>query len=497
MRGWHRIFAGRLFNFRPALSCAVAIAVGILFAVKLRFYGVRAAAAPLAAGLIFAAACACFTLGNEAAEDPAKRWRVRLARFFAVCVGFFAGAGDFYLYAARYESAADVSGITYVTALVEESRETDKGVWYVLKNVSFDGRAAEGKLALYMYATGSKKIADEGSMVAFNAEISTNTAWTDEENGRENRAYEWRRDLRYEAAACKNFRVIGNAAGLFTRIRLRLKEALKKSASPEAYALGTAVLTGDTAEMDGELLDSFRYGGVAHIFAVSGLHVGALFAFLLAIFSKRRALPGAAKWLIAAESMGKAAALVQAVSPAAIFDAGFLLSFGAVAGILSLSPVISRLLSAWISARGRGRKALRGAVAAVSVSLGATAVTLPVMCRCFGYVSGASLLLNVFIVPLVSAAFPVFLALAAVAAAVPPLAGAALYLPSLALSGLSTLFYAADFSAFAIEFPFSAVSLVGYYGACLCAGDKVNLRYRVRVAGIFAGLFVCSAGFFL
>ena len=119
------------------------------------------------------------------------------------------------------------------------------------------------------------------------------------------------------------------------------------------------------------------------------------------------------------------------------------------------------------------------------------------MCRCFGYVSGVSLLLNVFIVPLVSAAFPVFLALAAVAAAVPPLAGAALYLPSLALSGLSMLFYAADFSAFAIEFPFSAVSLVGYYGACLCAGDKVNLRYRVRVAGIFAGLFVCSAGFFL
>lgn len=266
------------------MSCAVAIAVGILFAVKLRFYGVRAAAAPLAAGLIFAAACACFTLGNEAAEYPAKRWRVRLARFFAVCVGFFAGAGDFYLYAARYESAADVSGITYVTALVEESRETDKGVWYVLKNVSFDGRAAEGKLALYMYAAGSKKIADAGSMVAFNAEISANTAWTDEENGRENRAYEWRRDLRYEAAACKNFRVIGNAAGLFTRIRLRLKEALKKSASPEAYALGTAVLTGDTAEMDGELLDSFRYGGVAHIFAVSGLHVGALFAFLLAIF---------------------------------------------------------------------------------------------------------------------------------------------------------------------------------------------------------------------
>ena len=125
-----------------------------------RFYGVRAAAAPLAAGLIFAAACACFTLGNEAAEDPAKRWRVRMGRFFAVCVGFFAGAGDFYLYAARYESAADVSGITYVTALVEESRETDKGVWYVLKNVSFTIEPGESVGIVGKTGSGKTTIVD-------------------------------------------------------------------------------------------------------------------------------------------------------------------------------------------------------------------------------------------------------------------------------------------------------------------------------------------------
>lgn len=52
------------------------------------------------------------------------------------------------------------------------------------------------------------------------------------------------------------------------------------------------------------------------------------------------------------------------------------------------------------------------------------------MCRCFGYVSGVSLLLNVIVVPIVSAMFPFLLALAALAAMLPALAGAILFLPS-------------------------------------------------------------------
>ena len=537
----HKLFAGRLFNFRPALSCAVALAFGVLFAVKSRFYGFRVALFPLFACLLFAVSCACFTIGEENADSCGKRWRTRLFRLLAVCVSFGVGYGDFCAYAAWYtatQNTEQAQGNIYVTARVEEACDSEKGVWIVLDGLSFDGKAAAGKLALYLYSAEEAKNANEGSIVAFDAKISANTAWADE-NGE--RVYEWRRNIRYKAKNCKNFRVLGNGAGVFAKLRARLKNTLKQSASSEAYALSLAILTGETAEMDGELSQSFRYGGVAHIFAVSGLHVGALFAFVTAFFSRRRlaGMHGAAKWSITAgallfygaicgfsasvvravvmclafyadklsglkrdslNSAGKAAVLVLLVSPVSLFDAGFLLSFSAVAGILCLTPAFSRLLSAWLPERGKAKKfkkPLGAFFELLAVSLGATAATLPVLCCCFGYVSGVSLILNVLVVPIVSAAFPVFLAAAAIAATLPPLAGVILYVPSLLLSGLSLLFYAADFSAFAIETGLSAVSLSGYCGACVCACDRVNLRGGVRVAGVCAGVLVFLAGFFL
>ncbi len=531
------------------MSCAAALALGVLFGVKVRFQSFRAAIFPLLAFLIFAVLCTCFTLGGNANGNRGKRFKTGLARFIVVCVSFGIGFVDFGLYAARYRKTVGTQGEeVYVSARVEEWRTLEKGVWAVLGDLSFDGAPAAGKLTLFLYSATAEKVTaksaeetpDEGSIVAFNAEIAANTAWQQND---ENRAYEWRRNIRYEAKSCKNFRVLGNAAGLFARIRVRLKTALERSASQDAYALSYAILTGETAEINGELLENFRYGGVAHIFAVSGLHVGALFAFAAAIFSKKRlaGLPSAAKWLIVAaivlfygaicgfsasvaraivmclafyadklsgfkrdslESMGKAAVIVLLVSPVSLFEAGFLLSFSAVAGILCLTPTFSRLLSAWLPdraapAKSKLQKPLKSLISLISVSLGATAATVPVMCRCFGYASGASLILNVLVVPLVSAAFPILLALAALAALLPPLAAAILYLPSLFLSLLGLLFYAVDFSPFAIAMSLSAFPIVAYYAACVFASERVNLRYGIRAAGVSLGGIAFLTSFFL
>lgn len=541
------------------MSCAIALSLGVLFGLKLRVFGFFAALFPMLAFAAFAVLCTCFTPCNPCVSGGGfgKRFRLRLVRFLIVCVLFCAGFGDIYIFAARYQTTAETEGSVYVTARVFEARTVKNGVWYVLEDPSFDGRPAAGKLTLYLYSAGDTKIGNEGSIVAFNAEIAANTDWVDEMG---NRAYEWRRDIRYEAKKCKNFRVLRSGSGVFMQIRRRLKSALEKSVSSDAFALSYAILTGETAEMNGELLENFRYGGVAHIFAVSGLHVGALFAFLTAIFRRRRlsALPRAAKFASVAamllfygaicgfsasvvraivmclsfyadklsgfkrdplESMGKAAVLVLLVSPVSLFDAGFLLSFSAVAGILCLSSTFSRLFSAWLPERGANdiggangasgangakngglsklRKPLQALISLISVSLGATAATLPVMCRCFGYVSGVSLLLNVIVVPIVSAIFPFLLALAALAAMLPALAGAILFLPSFFLTALSLLFYMIDFSPFAIGMTVSSAAIFAYYVACACGSDRVNLRYKARVFGACAGLLVFLAGFFL
>ena len=53
-------------------------------------------------------------------------------------------------------------------------------------------------------------------------------------------------------------------------------------------AITCAMLTGNSGFMDEDVLQNFRYGGVAHIFAVSGLHIGIVYLLLSKLFKKLR-----------------------------------------------------------------------------------------------------------------------------------------------------------------------------------------------------------------
>ena len=568
---------GRLFNFRPALCCCAALALGVLFAVEVKYGSAAKAGWCFAAFFCFCLLCLFCTGGAGAQKKFGSAGggggkRFRLFRAVLLCAFFLCGAGDFALFAARYKSAAD-SGEYYVTARVEEAREYNTSVYLILSDVSFDYRAAEGKVCLYAYKTDDFRGITEGSRVAFYARITANTLWktADESGGKaQTRAYYWRRDIKYEAESCKNLRVTGEDRDLFESIRFRLKQTLDISMDKDASALCFAILTGETADVDGALLDSFRYGGAAHIFAVSGLHVGALFAFVTAIFKKGRlaALPPVAKWAVAAaviafyggicgfsagvlratvtclvfyadklmgvkgdsaESMGKAAIIVLLLSPVSLFDAGFLLSFSAVAGILMLSPALNRFFVSLLPQKRRAAQEadLQGAdgkgyetqgaaqtgrraeeksaaravaekcLAYLAVTLSATLATAPVLSACFGYVSGVSLFLNVLIVPPVAAAFPLCLFIAFFSLIFAPLAQAALYVPSALFSALTALFYAFDFSRFALEIPFSALGIAAYYAALFSLSDKLNVKYAFRAAAFTAGFAALLLSFFL
>ena len=332
----------------------------------------------------------------------------------------------------------------------------------------------------------------------------------------------------------------------------------------DAAAVSYALLTGETSEMNEELLENIRYGGIAQIFAVTGLHIGALFAFLAALFKTKKFsfVPPFVRWLVVAallvfyggvcgysasviraavmclvfyadtllgfkrdgtDSLGKAAIVVLVLSPISVFDAGFLLSFSAVAGIFFLAPPLERCMNAVFfrekkaSERGNAvaekipteseaktennadtadgmktitaiktespaKNFLKKCVAFFCVTLSATLFTFPILSVCFSYASGAALLLNVLVVPLVSACFAVFLALAFLACIVAPLAKIILYVPSVLISLLTTFFYAFDFSSSAVALRFTPIAIFAYYAALFLSGDKIRLKPPVRIA---------------
>jgi competence protein ComEC len=93
------------------------------------------------------------------------------------------------------------------------------------------------------------------------------------------------------------------------------------------------------------------------------------------------------------------AVLGVTAAPAAVFDPGFVLSFGATLGILIGVP---RML-AWASGnRSRIRRVLAPAIAVFAATIAAEAVLVPVSAAIFGRVTFAGLLLNFAAIPLMT-----------------------------------------------------------------------------------------------
>lgn len=195
-------------------------------------------------------------------------------------------------------------------------------------------------------------------------------------------------------------------------LRDRLASALLGSAmSEQSAAIVCAIVLGDSSALDPELLESYRGAGLAHILALSGLHVGILLMLTgivlmpLRLSGLRAAYPVCAVillWLyvlftgmpasvvraavmatlmIAAGLLGRryspvnalaiAAMLILAFSPSALFEAGFQLSFAAVLSIM----LFALRLNPW----AESRKKLAAATGyALSVPVAATLGTFPV-----------------------------------------------------------------------------------------------------------------------
>lgn len=75
---------------------------------------------------------------------------------------------------------------------------------------------------------------------------------------------------------------------------------LERCSGPETAAMMEAVLFGDKSGLDEETMDVFTKNGTAHILAVSGLHIGILYAFLLKAFSLIPLLPAGStrEWIL-------------------------------------------------------------------------------------------------------------------------------------------------------------------------------------------------------
>lgn len=273
---------------------------------------------------------------------------------------------------------------------------------------------------------------------------------------RDGDAIAWRCRSALAAPVCE---VAGAAAVLpsgprpLVFLRTRLRGTVRAILPEPDASLLLGLLIGDRAGLPKDLVVAFRDTGTSHVLAASGYNVtlvaeAAVVIFALAGLARRRAAAATAGCIVLfallcggdppvaraaimgcvglfAAALGRryhapnalmlAAALMLAYDPAALrHDAGFRLSFAAVAGLRAFGcPFASRL--AWVPWEG-ARKAL-------AETLGATVATLPLILHDFGILAPSAPLVNLAIAPLIPAAMAA--GAAAVVAAFPSAALAA------------------------------------------------------------------------
>ena len=305
--------------------------------------------------------------------------------------------------------------------------------------------------------------------------------------------------------------------------------------SSEAFML--ALLTGDRTEYygDGKLSTSMSTAGLAHVVAVSGMHVAFLVGFLMAVMGRNRrsALVGIALvWVFvvmvgAPPSSVRAAvmqtmllaaylfrrefdnitvlsfamAVILAFNPFACGSVSFQLSFGAMAGIMLFTqPIYVWLTEKVLVVRGKLRRLWDYLAGVLASSVAATVFTVPLIAVHFGYVSVLSPLANILCLWCISLLFCGGYVICAVGFAVPAaakfLAGIISYLVqyiALVVKWIADI----PFSAVYVENKLTVLWLAVSYAAfalflLLKRKHKISALIPIGVTVLgFAALVVC------
>ena len=271
-------------------------------------------------------------------------------------------------------------------------------------------------------------------------------------------------------------RVRDVAAGPGPRARVRLATERRIGAlfGPARAPLAAALTLGAGDQLDREIRQRFARAGIAHVLAISGLHVGILAAALLLVLRAARVPDAAARlagtvlvtayvfllgwpspavralglialwaWsrvrqrpLVADAALATTALVVLAVEPYAAVEAGPWLSFAGAWGC-------ARAARAWAMLRRERLRRLGRPAASVlgvgAVSAGATLATAPFSILAFGTMAPAALVSNVLAVPLACVVMPVLALTVALAAALPAAARWLAPVASVGLGGLDAV----------------------------------------------------------
>ncbi len=309
----------------------------------------------------------------------------------------------------------------------------------------------------------------------------------------------------------KEITVYKNKFSLFLYIKENIFSTLSGNMDGEDAGISFALITGDCTQIEKGTLANFRYGGIAHIFAVSGLHIGILAGVCAFILNKLKTSPklnliltsiiiiiysgicGFSSSSVRAvimcivllftktigvkydrlESLSFACLLLMLINPAYIFSVGFLLSISATVGTVLVFPCFKRVL---LKVKKIPQKISESIALIIAVQIS----TIPIMIDYFGYISLLGIFTNFLFIPIISILYITLLFTVILAMILPFISLYILYLPAYFVKIVKVVINLVDYSKFILSGFSFKIFAFPYYVGVYNLTDKVNLSLQTK-----------------
>lgn len=326
--------------------------------------------------------------------------------------------------------------------------------------------------------------------------------------------------LKYNYNSVQNFEV-EKSKGLDAKIRNSVKDTLYKNATDtEVAEIEYAMLFGDKSFLNEELNNSYTASGLAHLLAVSGLHVGFIIALLSKLLDKLfrnkvwvafgvksililgylvlcNFTTSATRAVIMSmvlmygtargrksdgvSALAFAGCVILLVNPYEFYNVGFQLSFMVVFGLFGVAPKINNFL---------GKVLPNWLAGSLSVAISSQLVSTPIILHYFNSTSLISVIVNLFVIPYVSFAFTLLFIAVILAELIPPI-GFVLKVPNLLYKLLNIVVNAVAKLPFGITFENLGVLGLLFMTFAIIICSQFNLDKRSRKISITTASVVC------
>lgn len=338
---------------------------------------------------------------------------------------------------AAYTHQRQFYGVGEIQGTVRAHRLDNSGDGSVtLANVTFNGESVRGRVRINVRNLDATSIDN----IAFGAVVQTNTSLRTSNAS----SFNVNNRIRYNASINGvSIDFMQNATDLRSIVLRYSYNFFHIFMSDNSADLIYSMMFGDRSTLDDELQQDFRLTGLAHVLAVSGMHVGLIVVILMASL---KFLPLNKRWqfLILVLCIGFYAFLadfrisivrssimflvlagnrllvrradflssiclsfiaVLILFPYSIQALSFQLSFGCMFGIALFYKPISTRLQRWIIVPKSFEKFKNWIVAAVTMYFSTSLVTFPFFIRTFGFYPVVSVFANLLLLPIMVLAF--------------------------------------------------------------------------------------------